>query len=71
MSGPRTSWPAAGLAPGYADPRVIEAFGFLESVASGVQGEPGFRAPLAVARVRETIMRPWDSEHWAPMTYEE
>ena len=45
MSGPRTSWPAAGLAPGYDDPNVIEAHGSLESVASGVQGNPASGSP--------------------------
>jgi predicted dehydrogenase len=63
--------PAGGLALGYDDLKVIEAFKFLESVANGVLGEPGFRDALAVARVQEAIIRSWDSERWEPVTYEE
>ena len=48
-----------------------EAFRFLESVANGVQGEPGFREAQAVACVQEAIIRSWDSERWEPVTYEE
>jgi predicted dehydrogenase len=76
LSGPahpfhRNFNPAWGLAIGYDDTKVIEAFKFLESVATGVQGEPGFREALAVARVQESIMRSWASERWEPVAYEE
>ena len=63
--------PAPGLAIGYDDTKTIEAFQFLKSVATGEQGEPGFREAFAVARVQEAIMRSWDSERWEPVTYEE
>lgn len=63
--------PAPGLAIGYDDTKAIEAFHFLTSVATGEQGEPGFREAFAVARVQESIMRSWDSERWEPVTYEE
>jgi predicted dehydrogenase len=63
--------PAWGLAIGYDDTKAIEAFKFLESVATGVQGEPGFREALAVARVQEAVMRSWASERWEPVAYEE
>lgn len=61
-----------GIGPiGYDDTKVIEAHQFLESIVSGVQGEPGFREALAVARVQEAVIRSWDSERWEPVTYEE
>ena len=76
LSGPahpfhRNFNPAWGLAIGYDDTKAIEAFKFLESVATGVQGEPGFREALAVARVQEAVMRSWASERWEPVAYEE
>jgi predicted dehydrogenase len=63
--------PAWGLAIGYDDTKAIEAHQFLASVASGVQGEPGFREALAMARVQEAVMRSWDSECWEPVIAEE
>ena len=76
LSGPahpfhRSFNPAPGLAIGYDDTKAIEAFQFLKSVATGEQGEPGFREAFAVAKVQEAIMRSWDSERWEPVTYEE
>ena len=56
---------ATGL--GYDDLKVIEAFKFLESVASGVPAEPGFAAAAKVARVQQAIMRSWDSGQWEPV----
>ena len=44
---------------------------FLESVATGVQGEPGFRVTLVVARVQEAFMRSWASERWEPVACKE
>ena len=63
--------PAWGLTIGYDDTKAIEAFKFLGSVEPGVQGEPGFLQALAVARVRESIMRSRDPEQWEPVAYEE
>ena len=63
--------PAPGLAIGYDDTKAIEAFKFLESVAAGVQGQPGFREAYRVARVQEAIIRSWDSERWESVTYQE
>lgn len=63
--------PAWGLAIGYDDTKAIEAYQFLASIASGVQGEPGFREAFAVARVQEAVIRSWESERWEPVTYEE
>ena len=54
--------PANGL--GYEDLKTIEAYHFLESIAKGKQGEPGFSEALAVARVQAAILRSWESEHW-------
>jgi predicted dehydrogenase len=62
--------PGWGVGLGFDDTKVIEAFRFLESVATGVQGEPGFREALAVARVQEAVMRSWDSGRWEPVGYD-
>jgi predicted dehydrogenase len=56
--------PAWGLNLGYDELKVIEAYQFLRSIASGQQGEPGFDAALAVANVQQAIMRSWSSERW-------
>lgn len=56
--------PAWGLNIGYDDLKVIEAYNFLHSVITGVQGEPGFAEALAVANVQQAIIRSWESEHW-------
>lgn len=54
--------PATGL--GYDDLKVIEAFQFLKAVAEDRQGEPSFRAALAVAKVQGAMQRSWHSERW-------
>ena len=54
--------PAIGL--GYDDLKVIEAHQFLESIASGRQGEPGFAEALAVAQVQRSVERSWSSNAW-------
>ncbi len=54
--------PAVGL--GYDDLKAIETFHFLQSIAAGRQGEPGFGEALAVARVLSAIERSWSSERW-------
>lgn len=56
--------PGWGVNLGYDDLKVIEAHTFLESVVSGVQGEPGFAEALAVATVQQAIVRSWDSGGW-------
>jgi predicted dehydrogenase len=56
--------PAGGLNLGYDDLKVIEAYNFLRSVATGEQGQPGFAEALAVAHVQQAIMRSWESERW-------
>jgi predicted dehydrogenase len=56
--------PAGGLNLGYDDLKVIEAYNFLKSVATGQQGEPGFAEALAVAHVQQAIMRSWASGRW-------
>ena len=50
--------PGAGIGLGYDDLKVIEANEFLKSVATGVQGEPGFAHALAVARVQAAMALP-------------
>jgi predicted dehydrogenase len=57
--------PAWGCGLGYDDLKVIEAYNFLSSVASGKPGEPGFAEAKAVARVQQAIIRSWESESWA------
>ncbi|MBI4552754.1 MAG: Gfo/Idh/MocA family oxidoreductase [Candidatus Latescibacteria bacterium] len=54
--------PAVGL--GYDDLKVIEAYQFLQSIANGRQGEPGFAEALAVANVLAAIERSWDTQRW-------
>jgi predicted dehydrogenase len=56
--------PGWGVNIGYDDLKVIEAHQFLSSVASGRQGEPGFREAAAVARVQQAMMRSWESRGW-------
>ena len=56
--------PGWAVSLGYDDLKVIEAFRFLESVATGVPAEPGFEAAAKVARVQQAIMRSWDSGRW-------
>ncbi len=56
--------PAWGLNLGYDDLKVIEAYNFLHSVATGQQGEPGFTQAQAVAHVQQAMLRSWTSERW-------
>lgn len=53
---------AAGL--GYDDLKTIEAYNFLSSIVAGKQGEPGFAAAAAVARVQQAMIRSWASGAW-------
>ena len=57
--------PAWGLNLGYDDLKVIEAYNFLKSIATGQQGEPGFTEALAVANVQQAMIRSWESGCWA------
>ncbi len=54
--------PAVGL--GYDDLKAIETFHFLQSIAAGRQGEPGFNEARAVAEVLAAIERSWSSDRW-------
>jgi predicted dehydrogenase len=56
--------PAWGCGLGYDDLKTIEAFNFLQGIATGKQGEPGFAEALAVAQVQQAIMRSWERERW-------
>lgn len=56
--------PAWGLNLGYDDLKVIEAYNFLKSIATGQQGEPGFAEAMAVANVQQAIVRSWKSQRW-------
>ncbi len=60
--------PAWALNLGYDDLKVIEAHNFLESIASGRQGEPGFLEAHNVAKVQQAIQRSWDSGSWEKVT---
>lgn len=61
-----TPGPALGL--GYDDLKTIEAYYFLQSIASGEQGQPGFAEALGVAQVQAAIVRSWESESWENVT---
>jgi predicted dehydrogenase len=56
--------PGQGIPMGYDDLKVIEAYHFLQSVADGVQREPGVREIAATARVLDAIARSFESGRW-------
>jgi len=62
--------PGPGISLGYDDLKVNEAYEFLSSIASGKQGEPGFREAAAVARVQQAVIRSWESKRWEPVEKE-
>jgi predicted dehydrogenase len=57
-------YPGPGIPMGYDDLKVIEAYRFLQSVADGVQREPGVREIAATARVLDAIARSFESGRW-------
>ena len=59
--------PGPGLSMGYDDLKVIEAALFLESVATGAQGEPGVLEALAAAKVIAAMERSSASGRWEPV----
>jgi predicted dehydrogenase len=56
--------PGQGIPMGYDDLKVIEAHLFLESIADGVQREPGVREIAAAAAVLEAMVRSAESRRW-------
>ena len=56
--------PGPGLPMGYDDLKVVEAALFLESIADGVQREPGVQEALAAARVVAAMARSATSGAW-------
>jgi predicted dehydrogenase len=56
--------PGAGPPMGFDDLKVIEAYLFVQSVADGVQREPGVREMLAASKVIEAIARSSESGAW-------
>lgn len=56
--------PGRGIPMGYDDLKVIEAHRFLESIADGVQREPGVREIHAAARVIDAMVRSCESGAW-------
>jgi predicted dehydrogenase len=56
--------PAWALNLGYDDLKVIEMHHFLEGIAHGQQGEPGFLEAHNVARVQQAIQRSWQNGRW-------
>ncbi len=56
--------PGPGLAMGYSDLKVTEAFLFLQSIADGVQRAPGVAEMGAAARVLDAVARSCTSEAW-------
>jgi predicted dehydrogenase len=56
--------PGAGLPMGYDDLKVVEASLLLQSIADGVQREPGVREALAMAQVLAAMERSAESGSW-------
>ena len=56
--------PGQGIAMGYDDLKVIEAYLFLQSVADGRQREPGVRAIASTARVLAAMARSFETGAW-------
>lgn len=56
--------PGPAISMSYEDLKVIEAYRFLESVATGKRGAPGFAEAVAVAAAQEAISRSFESERW-------
>jgi predicted dehydrogenase len=56
--------PGQGIPMGYDDLKVIEAHLFLESIADGVQREPGVREIAAAAAVIDAMVRSAESGSW-------
>jgi predicted dehydrogenase len=56
--------PGQGIPMGYDDLKVIEAHLFLESIADGVQREPGVREIAAAAAVLDAMVRSAESGRW-------
>jgi predicted dehydrogenase len=56
--------PGQGIPMGYDDLKVIEAHLFLDSIADGVQREPGVREIAAAAEVLEAMLRSAESGRW-------
>ena len=61
--------PGWGVNIGFDDLKVIEAYNFLKSYATGEQREPSFRAAYEVAKVQKAIMQSWESEGWETVNY--
>ena len=60
--------PGAGIAMGFDDLKVAEAHLFLESIADGVQREPGVREIAATARVIAAVARSFETGEWETVT---
>ena len=60
--------PGQGIAMGYDDLKVIEAYLFLQSVADGVQREPGVREIASTARVLAAMARSFETGAWETVT---
>lgn len=56
--------PGPGNNMSYDDLKVIEAYHFLKSVATGVQLEPSFASAYAFAQAHDAVMRSWESGRW-------
>ena len=57
-------YPGPANSMSYEDLKVIEAYEFLKSVATGQQGQPGFPEVLSVAEVLAAIERSWSNHQW-------
>ncbi len=59
--------PSMGIGMGYDDLKVVEAHGFLASVADGRQRQPGVAEARAMAEVLAAMERSFDSGAWEPV----
>ena len=57
-------YPGPANSMSYEDLKLLEAYHFLQGIATGEQGEPGLREGLAVAEVLHAIQESWTSQKW-------
>ena len=56
--------PGPGNNMSYDDLKVIEAYHFLKSIATGEQAEPSFKSAYQFAQAHDAMMRSWESGAW-------
>ena len=61
--------PGPAISLGYDDLKVIEMHQFLQSIASGDQGEPGLEQARSVAHVQKAVQSSWESGSWEEVSH--